>query len=278
MSSRLPIGPSIDEFQNALFLAHCSNAAYERSDTKAYKHYDEIAFDQVESFDGPNDTQGFVGATQDAIVLAFRGTEPDRWTDWCTDLNSMQKSWLGCQIHTGFCTAHDGVANRYLELIRKYRTNQQTLYTTGHSLGGALATLAGKVLATGSETGEDLKPKLVVTFGAPKVGNNHFTSTYGVTLLRFVHNEDIIPHVPPLGSYEDGGSLLYFKPDGSLSFSVHDVSTTWNRLKNAVSAILSAKGRMADLVPNWIQDHVMERYIERLSAYVEKCKAKESGS
>lgn len=270
--SRLPFGPQCDEYQNALFLAHCANAAYERGDIKNYQHYDQIAFDQVEQFEGPNDTQGFVGATSDAIVLAFRGTEPDRWTDWCTDLSSSQMGWLGCQVHTGFCRAHDGVANQYLQLIRKFRTKNQAIYTTGHSLGGALATLAAKVLATGGESGEDFKPTLVVTFGAPKVGDNRFTSTYGVTLLRFVHNEDIIPHVPPMGSYEDGGSLLYFKPDGSLSFNVNDVSTTWNRLKNAVAAIVSAKGRMSDLVPNWIQDHVMERYIERLTAYVEKQK------
>ena len=87
--------------------------------------------------------------------------------------------------------------------------------------------------------------------------------------MRFVHNEDIIPHVPPIGRYEDGGSLLYFKADGNLSYNVNDIAGLTNRLKNAVTAILSAKGRMSDLVPNWIQDHVMERYIERLTAYLE---------
>lgn len=268
MSTRLPLGPSQTEFQNALFLAHCANAAYEREKVSDYKHYDQIAFDQVETFEGPNDTQGFVGATAESIVLAFRGTEPDRWQDWCTDLNSTQKLWLSCLVHTGFSTAHDGVAKKYLEIIRRLRTSNQALYVTGHSLGGALAILAGKVLATGGETGEDFKPALVVTFGAPKVGDTSFASTYGVTLLRFVHNEDIIPHVPPLGQYTDGGSLLYFKADGNLTYNVNEIATFTNRLKNAVSAIVSAKGRISDLVPNWIQDHVMERYIERLEHYV----------
>lgn len=268
MSSRLPFGPSENEYQNALFLAQCANAAYERGAVSHYKHYDQIAFDTVESFEGPLDTQGFVGATNEAIVLAFRGTEPDRWQDWCTDLSSKKKPWLSCQVHSGFCSAHDGVSNKYLELIRKMRTNNQAIYVTGHSLGGALAMLAGKVLSTGGEEGENLKPALVVTFGAPKVGDTRFISTYGVILLRFVHNEDIIPHVPPIGAYVDGGSLLYFKPDGTLSFNVNDISTFTNRLKNAVSAIVSAKGKISDLVPNWIQDHVMERYIERLEHYI----------
>jgi triacylglycerol lipase len=268
MSQRLPIGPEYTEFQNALFLAHCANAAYERGKIPDYKHYDQIAFDTVEAFEGPNDTQGFVGVTEKALVVAFRGTEPDRWRDWCTDFNSKQMLWLTCQVHTGFATAHDGVAAKYVELVRKMRTNNQTIYTTGHSLGGALATLAGRVLATGGDTGEDLKPQLVVSFGSPKVGDTRFASTYGVTLLRFVHNEDIIPHVPPIGSFIDGGSLLYFKPDGSLTYNVNEISTTFSRLKNAVSAILAAKGKLSDMVPNWIQDHVMERYIERLEAYV----------
>lgn len=270
MSSRLPIGPEQSEFQNALYLAHCANAAYERSNISDYVHYPQIAFDQVESFEGPHDTQGFVGATSQAIVLAFRGTEPDRWTDWCTDLNSLQRLWNSCQVHSGFSQAHDGVARQYLEIIRRLRTTQQAIYVTGHSLGGALAILAGKVLATGGEEGEDFKPQLVISFGAPKVGDTRFVSTYGVTLLRFVHNEDIIPHVPPMGHYIDGGSLLYFKADGSISYNVNDIATTWNRLKNAVSAIVTAKGRISDLVPNWIQDHVMERYIERLTAMLEK--------
>ncbi|HQR07833.1 MAG TPA: lipase family protein [Gemmatales bacterium] len=268
MSCRLPLGPDQNQYQNALFLAHCSDAVYERGKLSDYKHYDQIAFETVETFEGPNDTQGFVGATSEALVLAFRGTEPDRWQDWCTDFNSKQKIWLACQVHTGFATAHDGVAAKYMELVRKLRTNNQTIYTTGHSLGGALATLAGKVLATGTQEGENLKPALVVTFGAPKVGDNRFVSTYGMPLLRFVHNEDIIPHVSPIGAYNDGGSLLYFKADGKLTFNVNEVSTFTNRLKNAVSAIIAAKGRISDLVPNWIQDHVMERYIERLEAYV----------
>jgi triacylglycerol lipase len=268
MSSRLPFGPDQTEFQNALFLAHCANAAYERGKVADYKHFDQIAFDMVEAFEGPNDTQGFVGATDKAIVVAFRGTEPDRWTDWCTDLNSKQKLWLSCQVHTGFSAAHDGVASKYVELVRKMRTNNQAIYTTGHSLGGALAILAGKVLATGADSGEDLKPTMVVSFGAPKVGDTRFTSTYGVTLLRFVHNEDIIPHVPPIGEYIDGGSLLYFKPDGALSYNVNEIATLTSRLKNAVSAMLAAKGRLSDLVPNWVQDHVMEKYIERLEAYL----------
>lgn len=266
MSQRLPLGPDCSEFQNALFLAHCANAAYERGKIPDYKHYDQIAFDSVETFEGPEDTQGFVGATDKAIVLAFRGTEPDRWKDWCTDLNSKQKLWIGCQVHTGFSTAHDGVAQTYLGIIRRMRTNNQAIYVTGHSLGGALAILAGKVLATGTNEGEDLKPSLVVSFGAPKVGDLRFTSTYEPTLLRFVHNEDIIPHVPPMGSYADGGSLLYFKSDGNLSYNVNDIASLTGRLKNAVAAILAAKGRLSDLVPNWIQDHVMERYIERLEA------------
>jgi triacylglycerol lipase len=276
VADRLPLGPDQSEFQNALFLAHASNAAYERTRLEDYKHYDQIRFDTAETFEGPNDTQGFVGATPEAIVLAFRGTEPDRWADWCTDLSSSHQLWLGCQVHAGFKAAHDGVAQTYLNLIKKMRTANQAIYVTGHSLGGALATLAGKVLATCGEEGQDYKPRLVITFGAPKHGDERFTSTYGLKLLRFVHNEDIIPHVPPIAPFAEGGSLLYFKSDGSLSYNVNDIATLFNRLRNGVKSILAAKGSLSDLVPNWIQDHLMEMYITRLSALLEKEKAAQS--
>ena len=50
MSSRLPLGPTHSEYQNALFLAHCATAAYERGELKNYVHYDQIAFDAAETF------------------------------------------------------------------------------------------------------------------------------------------------------------------------------------------------------------------------------------
>lgn len=71
-----------------------------------------------------------------------------------------------------------------------------TVFVSGHSLGGALATLCAL----------DLKVTLglpdvrVVTFGSPRVGNYIFAKWFEEEIgphWRFTHNRDIVPSVPP---------------------------------------------------------------------------------
>ena len=279
MSSRLPIGSDQTEFQNALFLAHCANAAYERASVSDYKHYDQIAFDAVESFEGPNDTQGFVGATDKAIVVAFRGTEPDRWTDWCTDLNSAQKLWLSCQVHTGFATAHDGVANKYVELVRKMRTNNQAIFTTGHSLGGALAVLAAARCVLGDlSTGEGrpesgLTVRGVYTYGQPRVGDWQFAAAYedalGLKTFRFVNRDDVVPRVPLASTgFRHVGRRFYFDHRGVLEERDRAADLVGPRIKAALQKCEDALSQVGDSKDvklfSLIADHDIAKYIALL--------------
>jgi len=69
---------------------------------------------------------------------------------------------------------------------------------TGHSLGAALATLAGTdaILSnwiSGSNT-------IMYNYGSPRVGNWAYSSKVNglfAAFYRVVHFEDIVPHVPP---------------------------------------------------------------------------------
>lgn len=62
------------------------------------------------------------------------------------------------------------------EVARQLQANpQSTLYLTGHSLGGAVATLSAARLADLGVSSEQLK---VITFGAPAVGNEAFARAY----------------------------------------------------------------------------------------------------
>lgn len=71
-------------------------------------------------------------------------------------------------------------------------------YITGHSLGGAFATIATLQL---SAEGVIPKERLnIYTFRSPRVGNRIFARavTKGVqNAFRIVHDADIVPHVPP---------------------------------------------------------------------------------
>jgi predicted lipase len=71
-----------------------------------------------------------------------------------------------------------------------------TVFVTGHSLGGALATLAALDLRISL----GLPDVRVVSFGSPRVGNDIFSKWFEEEIgphWRFTHNRDIVPSVPP---------------------------------------------------------------------------------
>jgi hypothetical protein len=121
-----------------------------------------------------------------------------------------------------------------------------TITTTGHSLGGALATLCAHDVAEAlgdwggfkakwgkifkSETGQDVvwataeAPKVTaITWAAPRSGNfsyaRRMTKDLGVKVLRICNKRDIVPTVPGArgagqgaGPMGDGGSGAGFPP------------------------------------------------------------------
>ena len=105
------------------------------------------------------------------------------------------------QIDTYFGTFYvSHVRNNFFSdlknAINKF-SNYQYIFT-GHSLGGALAAIAGQdAILSG------LLPKdsvLMYTYGSPRVGNYQLSSNMNQIFAanyRVVHYQDIVPHVPP---------------------------------------------------------------------------------
>ena len=100
-----------------------------------------------------------------------------------------------------------------LELIH----HEQQKRIAGHSLGGAMATLAAAELINADE------PFLgLYTFGSPRVGDRSFARIFNVEARdranRFQNNNDIVTRVPArLMGYSHVGSLVYISADGALS-------------------------------------------------------------
>lgn len=73
-----------------------------------------------------------------------------------------------------------------------YEDPKAKLYITGHSLGGAVATLLGERMVSAGMPKEKFE---VITFGAPAVGNKVFSMRYGdrINLKRVTNSGDPIP-------------------------------------------------------------------------------------
>ena len=101
----------------------------------------------------------------------------------------------------GFQDAYLTVSSAVIQWLEKMTTSKDSsffrLHIAGHSLGGALATLAAVDL---SQRGWQVAA--VVTFGSPKVGQRQFRELHQQLQLsectaRFVNQADPVPRVPP---------------------------------------------------------------------------------
>ena len=106
-------------------------------------------YDLVGTYDGPKDTMFVVyQSTSGSYVISFRGTSIKSRPNIFTDLDAWPVECTlgngGCgMVHKGFQEAYLGVAEQVVNSLK----GAQRIAVTGHSLGGALALMAGVDLA-----------------------------------------------------------------------------------------------------------------------------------
>ncbi|RPI77437.1 MAG: lipase family protein, partial [Planctomycetaceae bacterium] len=136
---------------------------------------------------------------------------------------------------------------------------------TGHSLGGALATLAARRLPAA------LKPFEVATFGQPRVGNVTFINGYMLRHNRYVNNHDIVPSVPPrfiplTTIYAHVGDMQFFDGDGKL-MATAAAAAAGNalgftpELREHMAAEVTDVEAVEALAFAGVDDHDLENYI-----------------
>ncbi|KAJ3500410.1 hypothetical protein NMY22_g19269 [Coprinellus aureogranulatus] len=157
----------------------------------------------VRALDTEN-TEGFI--TRDdkrkEIIVSLRGTFSinDAITDLkliLTPLKSVGIADVGsAQVHTGFLEAYNYVASEVLSVVKSQLSSNPSysVIVTGHSLGGALASLAALSIKS-SVPSAKLR---LYTYGQPRVGNAAFASLtesrLGIAnIFRAVHTYDGVP-------------------------------------------------------------------------------------
>ncbi len=261
--------------RTAYSLAHAAYAAY-RSDPSEYPGFDRFGFETVVPFasdSGKNKeaTRGFLAARDDAVVLAFRGT--DDVEDWIINLNFLQIKDDGAMIHQGFALALASIWDQAADPLRKMIAQKsRKIWITGHSLGGALATLATRRVQN-----MKLGPVETHTFGQPKVGDEILKQQIVSPFYRFAYQSDPVPFapfsVPKAMRYVHAGTLKQIDADGT----IHEDET--NLLTHFTSAVRSAKRIAEDFLGNDIKtfvakrlkDHFMPNYVERIEQAMKGC-------
>lgn len=152
-----------------------------------------------------------------------------------------------CLIHSGFFTAYSSVRHQVINMIASVvaldhlknekicsknelesdensksespRPQHWTVAITGHSLGGALATLAAMDIAQQKNKLGDIKIKMY-NFGSPRVGNQCFSKLFDLAVpdsWRVVNANDSVTKVPrPFMGYHHVGHLVAVDKDGSV--------------------------------------------------------------
>lgn len=158
-----------------------------------------------------------------AFIL-FRGTQ--YLADWLTNLNiTLSRSSSGHAIHDGFNKAFLSMLPQIRSFVDKLPAGTD-VHCLGHSLGGALATIAAEWISKNTIH----KPRLY-TYGSPRVGLIGFadkcTSLLGEeNIFRVYHKTDIVPCIPiwPFVHTPSSGKEYHIPSPGLIPWSTyHDM-------------------------------------------------------
>lgn len=273
IANRLTFRNNFFNKKNMAYLATCARLAYlDEPDLEASLSSEgfDLTGQNVFFENKKTDTQGFIVADRRNIIISFRGSE-NNLTDWLNNFNFFRDPWTNTrpigQVHQGFCGALDSVWNTIEERLTSLRDNNQRIWLTGHSLGGALATLAA---ATLTFQGQVRSVAAVYTFGQPRVGNHEFSRKFNQALkgrtFRIVNNNDVVSRVPTqIMGYSHVGCLKYFDHRGKLA---NDKNLSWwarfwDRVEGRVEHVFDVVKGISELKfigTDGIDDHEMPDY------------------
>jgi hypothetical protein len=257
-------------------LAKASSAAYIDSPDGIRE---ALRADRVHTF-GNGLVFGYAASVGDDAILAFRGTVSPLadWEasirQWIANLDFHQIGAAKGRIHRGFHQALESIWPQAGPLVNDI-SGKRRFWITGHSLGGALAALAGSRLHEA-----DVSVSGIYTFGAPAVGDAEFASAFKPRVHRIENMCDVICHLPPSGILMQGlskllgplnvpadaqyapiGELTLFQDTGSFSTFSSPAETSNIARQRFLETVLAGGAAAATL----LEEHKIDSYISRLT-------------
>jgi predicted lipase len=271
---------SFGDPQNALFLATASNLAYEAPEVGKPAFREQLGLETT--FHKTGNTETYVGTNAEHIVVAFRGTESPATLDGLKDmlLNDARNllivpsgrlgtdfiaAGVGARMHQGFINGLAEIWDSIFERVNtELKASERPLWLTGHSLGGALALLAGWLFLR-----RFINIHQIYTFGAPMIGNKDATAAFDRELkgkvFRYVNTEDPVPQLPTL-------SLLaneFCHCDKEMALGPSCAGNYWAGVGGTLTDDL-LKGEGLDVVWDFIRNrlgaHLLAKYLESIRA------------
>jgi len=253
---------------NAYWMARLSMAVYEKvSESNQLPDRDRILADLRAEDDGFVDVVGADrNSAQAAFVehanyycIAFRGT--NELADWLDNINAFAVDELFGSFHRGFWNSVQDVWQPVYSLYQERNAAaRRPLFLTGHSLGGAMATIAAARLVH-----LDLPFTSVYTFGQPRAMSRNASRVFNAEcrsrFFRFHNNNDIVTRVPArLMGYSHVGSYLYIAEEGT----IHREPGFWFRFLDVFDGAVSA---LRERGIDGIEDHNMAKYLAAIKRW-----------
>lgn len=293
--------------EEAEILARYAVLAYEDRTTIEEEIKVDHATDFVwfESIGGHNDTQAFACEVGGDLYIAFRGTQELR--DFLTDVkikkvelpsfdgkSTIRVGARNVKVHRGFSEALDAIWSRDSEAYqRAHRKKAQVtlseylrdrsaatncrIWLTGHSLGGALATIAAaRIQLSDGDTPFKNRIAGLITIGSPRVldrvGANALKGELKKDkIYRIYRTLDPIPAIPRLGYKHVSGERSVVGNEGELVIGARGsrriIATVTAMLRALEDAVGSALPGQHKGLAAFIADHDKEGYYQAVKTW-----------
>ena len=264
---------------NALWMAKIADAVYKKKEGGSVPDKDKIlgklssdpdgrGYQDVKSYDRKS-SQAILVDHRSFLCVAFRGT--DELGDWWDNLKigKTDKELDMGEFHQGFWDATHDIWSEIDADIKAARIKRpRPLFITGHSLGGAMATIATAILVA-----EDRPFTSTYTFGQPRAvardTGRILNTECKDRFFRFCNNLDVVTRVPArLGGFTHVGQVVYIDDE----LVMHKNIGRWQQFVDSMSDVvddLREKGIGGGIssLKEMFQDHSMNHYIEAVERW-----------